>query len=89
MNRNIDFTKFIAIKLNFKNVIIFLLIAFTIVLIATIVKENTDIQKFKSELASQSSSINELETRIDDLENTDFDDRISDLESRIDDLENK
>jgi hypothetical protein len=89
MIKEIVLSKYVGVNLAFKNLIIAILIIVSVLLSVAYVKQNSEISLLKVEIKTQQSSIGVLESRIDDLENNDYEDRISDLESRVEELENR
>jgi hypothetical protein len=89
MKKEIEISKYVGTKLTSKNMLIACLIIVNIVLSIVYVNQYSEIKHLKVEIKIRQSSINDLESRVDELENVDYEDRISDLESRVDDLENK
>ena len=89
MKKEIEISKYVGTKLISKKLLIACLIIVTIVLSIAYVNQYSEIKHLKIEIKIQQSSIDDLESRVDELENVDYEDRISDLESRVDDLENK
>lgn len=60
---------FIAIKLTFERIAITVLFVFCISLAVLFVKQKREIQKLKSEINQQETSLKNVDSRVDDLEN--------------------
>jgi cell division protein FtsL len=60
---------FIAIKLTFERIAITVLFVFCISLTVLFVKQKREIQKLKSEINQQETSLKNVDGRVDDLEN--------------------
>jgi peptidoglycan hydrolase CwlO-like protein len=73
---------FIAIKLTFEKVALLVLLVFSIFITALYAKQEKEIKHLRAELIQQKTFIEDIESRVEEIENLN-----SDLEAKIDELE--
>ena len=84
-------SKYITVKIDFQNILLIVLLLFSVTMTLYFISQKNDINVLKSQRFIQNISIKNLKNRVSNLEDekSNLEDKTYDLESRIDDLENR